>query len=425
MNSRPRHITLLFTLVALLLAAMPALAHASPDGDDDPTYNAGSAFGTQYSSLFTDREGELEQPRPVTDQDPGDGSSVTAVVMYYDNEVGEGYFLRLTRFDVNGQPTGFGGDGISEQDLPDRQEIDELLDIRVLSDGTFWVLARSENGEELLRYHFKADGTFTDSDSVVVSELPGDCQYDDWITRDTYDYEYYDGYIVAARVKADGGVAALWDCIPYSNGTLKVIGGGSDNDVYVTAYEATDGVEYASRALPDEVSYGEDLEFGPNGDPYALVGTYPEEDPVEEVEDRIGENGTSQVFHVNDDADLTLADPTGGSVPIDGLPVDLAVDSQARPLVWTQPQLARADDGNNHWNIWRLTAATLELDTGWGSGGEAVISDPRLAHAFGGVLYWQEKRNFLTVRPGDKVLATGGYQPQDLGGGAPTATTTA
>ena len=55
MTSRARRLPILLTLVAVLMAALPALAQASPDGDDDPTYNAGSAFGTRYSSLQNDR----------------------------------------------------------------------------------------------------------------------------------------------------------------------------------------------------------------------------------------------------------------------------------------------------------------------------------------------------------------------------------
>ena len=58
MTSRARHLTLLFSLVAVLIAALPSLAQASPDGDDDPTYNAGSAFGTHYTLLVDpDAEG--------------------------------------------------------------------------------------------------------------------------------------------------------------------------------------------------------------------------------------------------------------------------------------------------------------------------------------------------------------------------------
>jgi len=395
-NSRPRHFTLLLTLVALLLAAMPALAHASPDGDDDPTYNAGGTFGTQYSPIG---DGTLlENPRPVTDQD-SDGSSVTAVVIGRDSSESP-YLIRLTRFDVNGQPAGFGGDGISEEPIPSGDAIDELLDIRILSDGTFWVLARGSrdgvggDGEVLLRYLFTAAGVLDDNDASI---LPEPCQPEENGTRDLE--TQYEGFVVAARVKANGDVAALWDCVPENDYDWE------DHRVFVTSYLPTSSLESASRELPDPVSYGNDLELGPTGDPYALVGIYAD------MEDRIVGAGTSQVFHVNADATLTLAAPVEGSHQLDGLPVDLAVDSQARPVVWTQPEIPFRADGNNHWNIWRLTPA-LALDTGWGTDGQAIVSDPRLAFAFGGSSQFEEKHNFLTVRPGDKVLATGGYLSQ-------------
>ncbi len=40
---------------------------------------------------------------------------------------------------------------------------------------------------------------------------------------------------------------------------------------------------------------------------------------------------------------------------VNGLPIDLAVDSQARPVVWTEPRIALRGSGND-WNIWRLKA---------------------------------------------------------------------
>ena len=122
----------------------------------------------------------------------------------------------------------------------------------------------------------------------------------------------------------------------------------------------------------------------------------------------VGVGGSSQVFHVNADATLTLADPTGGSEELDGLPVDLAVDSQARPVVWTEDvNPALPPDGNNHWIVWRLKALDLTLDTSWGDNGKATITDPRLAFATGGAVQDEVKVNFLTVRAGNKVLATG------------------
>ena len=108
MTSRARHLTLLFSLVAVLVAAaLPSLAQASPDGDDDPTYNAGSAFGTRYSSLDLGQSHYLARAKPVTDQDAADGSSVTATLIEEPTKGPASYYLRLTRFDVNGLPSGF------------------------------------------------------------------------------------------------------------------------------------------------------------------------------------------------------------------------------------------------------------------------------------------------------------------------------
>ena len=192
--------------------------------------------------------------------------------------------MRLTRFDINGQPTGFpegvGADGISVQDLPDTDEISELLDIRILS-NSFWVLARGfrdgfavNQGNVLLRYHFNADGVLQNDDKA--SKLPVPCQPVLDIGASITAVTQYTGNIVAARVKANGDVAALWDCIPQNN--YRGIAYCEDHRVFATLYGPTDSVETAARELPDTVSYGNDLELGPTGDPYALVGICPRGD---------------------------------------------------------------------------------------------------------------------------------------------------
>ncbi len=398
-----RRLTLLIFLVAALLAALPALAQASPDGDDDPTYNAGSAFGTQYSLI--DGESSLGGARPVTDHETTGGSSVTAAVV----RTGEtSQSIRLTRFNTNGQPAGFGGDGISVQAIPvNDHSITELLDIRILSRrhvlGPGAGLPESfgeGQGDILLRYHFDVDGVLQTDD--VASKLPVPCQPDMQNGSGIQEVTQYVGAVVAARVKANGDVAALWDCIPQHDYSSRAVEYCEDNWVFVTSYGPADVVETAARKLPETVSYGNDLELGPTGDPYALVGICPPE-----IIPLVGVDGSSQVFHVNADATLTLADPAAGSEELDGLPVDLAVDSQARPVVWTEdvnPVLPA--DGNNHWIVWRLKALDLTLDTSWGDAGKATITDPRLAFATGGGGP-EVKVNFLTVRPDNKVLATG------------------
>ena len=84
----------------------------------------------------------------------------------------------------------------------------------------------------------------------------------------------YTGYIVAARVKANGDVAALWDCIPQND--YRGVAYCEDYRVFVTSYGPDQPVETAARELPETVSYGNDLELGPTGDPYALVGICPQ-----------------------------------------------------------------------------------------------------------------------------------------------------
>ncbi len=208
MTSRSRHLTLLFSLVAVLLAAaLPSLAQASPDGDDDPTYNAGPAFGTRYSSLESDRSGYVTGARPVTDQAP-DGSSVTANLMIAYDKGPSGYYLRLTRFGTDGLPTGFQS---NEVDLTDEDaEYEELLDLRVLADGTFVVLiagSQPGNSQTLFLRHYDANGVEVANSSRTYG-IPEDCLPD----LETRGFRGISGYLQAARVGADGSVHALWDC---------------------------------------------------------------------------------------------------------------------------------------------------------------------------------------------------------------------
>ena len=402
MTSRPRHLTLLFSLVAVLLAAaLPSPAQASPDGDDDPTYNAGSEFGTRYSSLASERNGNLTGARPVTDQAP-DGSSVTATLLETFNKGPSEFYLRLTRYGTDGLPAGFVS---QEVELDDEDaEYEELLDLRVLADGTFVVLiagSQPGNSQTLFLRHFDANGAEV-ANSDRAYGIPEDCVPSDRGFRGIY------GYLQAARVGADGSVHALWDCAfdeEEEEGPDVTTRGGQqdpDFDTYVAYYGpgAADQPTSTDTAPVNDAYYGEDLELGPNGDPYVLTGDEPTNGS------RLGFAPVSNVTHFTA-ADL---DEVGQSVNVTGRPIDLAVDSQARPVVWTQPTVANRG-AENEWNIWRLKADLSDLDGSWGDNGEAVVSDPRLSYAYESAA-GSRHYHFLTVRPGDKVLAEGRYRPQ-------------
>ena len=394
MTSRARTLTLLLILVGALTVAATALA--SPDGDDDPTYNAGSGFGTRYTLLPSGQfDSHTSGARPVTDQAP-DGSSVTAVLMHiHTGNESANYGLHLSRLGIDGKPTGF---GTTLADLPGTSEetYRELLDIRVLSDGRFVVLARrsESNGNALVAATFTAAGTSVSTTTYIACGL-GEVDPPKRIA-----VAYDNAELDAARVEADGHVSSLWDCTAPEGDRLVADGTA---DVYV---ERSNGAtQTASQMLP-RGDYGEDLELGPNGDPYALVGEYPEE-----TGSRAGTIGTSHVFHLAQGT-LALQPAADGSLALDGLPVDLAVDNHSRPLVWTQTAGSNGA-GVDDWRIFRVVAGLTGLDTTWGTLGEAVVSDPRLQQAFGGKD--NSKRFFLTVRPDDRVLATGGYQGQQGG----------
>ena len=106
------------------------------------------------------------------------------------------------------------------------------------------------------------------------------------------------GYLQAARVGADGGVHALWDCAYDEPEEQSPPRGGtpddSDFDTYVTYYgPGADSEDFSSIASPvDSSEYGEDLELGPNGDPYVLAGSYTFDDNRADIS-----SGTSNVTH--------------------------------------------------------------------------------------------------------------------------------
>ena len=119
------------------------------------------------------------------------------------------------------------------------------------------------------------------------------------------------------------------------------------------------------------------------------------------------------MFHLQK-ATLTLQPEATGGLDIPGLPVDLAVDSKARPVVWTSPEVDTRGGGNRTWSIYRVVPGLTELDGTWGNAGLAEVSNPRLDFA-SGAQFSRFKSNYLTVRPDDRVLATGGYLPEDTG----------
>ena len=315
----------------------------------------------------------------MTDQDAADGSSVTATLIATESK-GTLYDLRLTRFGLDGLPSGFGTTQVS---LPSRTEYTELLDLRVLADRSFVVLIRGRdfygNGDQtLFLRRYTANGEEV-PDSAREYGLPADCVPP--VASRAQGSSELVGYIKAARVTATGGAFGLWDCayeeIEDSENLRSTRGSGADPfGTYVTP-ERRRRRPRGSRAMTVElqdVDYGLDLEFGPTGDPYALTGTY-----TKSVGRIAAYRGTSTVFHVKAD-DLSIVNR---SRDVPGLPVDLAVDSQARPVVWTEAADVPDRGSSATWHIWRLTAPSMsDFDTSWNGDGEAVVSDPRLDYAY-------------------------------------------
>jgi hypothetical protein len=378
-HGRPRHLIALFISIVALLAVGAGAAQASPAGDDDTPYGT---QGTAFTGIA-----DFPITKPVTVQDPTDKSSVTAVITD-----GEGDpVLRLTRYDTSGHLTGLDG-GTGKASVGEFPPVDDLLDIRVLSNGNIVVVGRGGN-EDMVVWVFDSAGNQIHFNNY---DLPQNCFTDeegtstDLSTKSDRVRLEYDGDVVdAARVRADGGVYALWDCDEQSDNaydfsTQEV---GDHHSVLVT-YASDAGAEGNNLDVPYQ--YGEDVEIGPDGRPYTLGLDNDNEDPE------------SSVYRA--DTGVTgLDEPTDGSDLIDGYPVDLAVDSAGRPVVWTVPN----DDGSTTWDITRLVNSDLTIDGTWGDGGTKELTDSRQGDVYGGQSVGERDDSFLTIRPGDKVLVTG------------------
>ena len=294
----PAHLTLLLTLVAVLLAALPALAQASPDGDDDPTYNAGSAFGTQYSPL--DHREQLVPLRRQAGHRPGTGRLERDGVLMF--ERGEGRWvlpaadpLRLQR-----PAHRLHEPGRHQRPVPGRRRSTTPSSWTSAS----WPTARSwfccaaaarrrAAGERLGPPRYDADGEELDS---AVRRAPGPCE----VRRNggsRIAVPEVRGFVDAARVNADGAVSALWDCIH---------GRGIRRQVYDRAF-ADDGTmacsspstrrATTSRPTPSEIRAATTARTW-SWDRTAILRAGRRPIPPTLIE-RFGENGTSQVFHVN------------------------------------------------------------------------------------------------------------------------------
>ena len=211
------------------------------------------------------------------------------------------------------------------------------------------------------------------------------------------------GYGRAARVNASGAISALWDCyfVPDDESGENLRALRQRVGVFVAQYPTVGHVESDSVETPGV--YGEDLELGPNGDPTPGRRLRQRRPPSLSGRER-GPSGDLG-------GDLTATEEDLYQVP--GRPVDLAVDSQGRSVVWTEPELTRGSPGQT-WFIWRLIPDRSALDSSWGDEGRADVSDPRLGNPRSGGDYLDDEEAYLTVRPGDKVLATDGYRPQKV-----------
>jgi hypothetical protein len=362
-----------------LLAVGAGAAQASPAGDDDTPYGT---QGTAFSDI-----GDFPESKPVTDQDPTNGSSVTAVVTNNDGD----QVLRLTRYDLNGNPTGLDS-GTGKASVSGFPDIDDLLDLRVLANGNFVVVARGDDSN-MVTWEFSPAGA-----QVQFSDngLPANCFSDDGGTGTTTDAapapsgrvgSYEDDTVDAARVRADGGVYALWDCSEQTEGygysDSSGLAAGDHHTVLVT-YASQAGIEGENLDVP--YAYGDDVEIGPDGRPYTLGRV---DDP---------EIRKSTVYR----ADTGLTTLSGASERVDGYPVDLAVDGAGRPVVWTVP-----DTPSSTWDITRLDTSDLLVDHSWGDNGVKELTDSRQGEVYGGDSIEDRDDSFLTVRPGDKVLVTG------------------
>ena len=183
-TSRLRHLTLLFSLVAVLSPCSRLAGPRQPGRRRRPDLQRGQARSARSYSLARRRpNGSLAGAEPVTDQDAGRLQRDRDAARRSPVE-GGCYSIRLTRFDIDGLPTGFDEPAMSRSDRSRATtRYEELLDMRdaeptarsvVLTRG---LRERGDSQSDMfLRYHFDANGADDADSDTWRTELPADCE---------------------------------------------------------------------------------------------------------------------------------------------------------------------------------------------------------------------------------------------------------
>jgi hypothetical protein len=395
---RPVAVVAVLTLLFVLLAAVQARA----DGEEDPT------FGTAGTSFLSLDDVADVQSNSAMDIAP-DGTRVTAIGVDLSEEIrGEGdEAIRLARLDDAGNPTGF---GTNTEPIFD---IDEIFDLRVLSDGTIVVVGEADDEDSPA----PTRGAFLDGFNVMIFDADGELtDQRDYVAPDCMP----DASPTTAQIGSDGTVYALWgdeedSCEEQASGR-----GAEPEPTGGKVVEAFDQGLRQGVTLPDIMAEGTDVALGPEGDVFVLGqgtggggGGGGARGPAFEF---------SVVFRLASFLDLDEDYGNNPKVPgafLSGAPVDLDVDQDGRALVWTDdvlPERGQQSADEGIWFIWRLDPEG-GIDPEFDDDGVAIIEDERLGFPRCDCTE-SGKNSWLRHQSDGKVVALG-LGPQEIFRGFP------
>jgi uncharacterized delta-60 repeat protein len=363
MPSLPRRVAATLTLCLAVVAVSAGTAVAGP-GDLDPTFDAD---GSAFVPLSDNQELRIATPRVAQAPD----GTLVAAAMLNDREAcqlcetmrgrtrGE---LHVVRLNQAGQVT----------DQADFDVSGQILDIRVLADGTIAIVWRDR------------------PDQLLLVWLTPELDYIDDAFRDASDSCDTDGELADAAIRADGKVVAAWNC------------GG---DLVELLDDTLDPVEGFDDSGLDELNPIEDLALSPSGVIHILTSS--ETKGANDVRvSRLLADGPLDVSYGQGGEALYagLHGPASGPRPFppnsgDGAP--LAVDSTGRAVV------ALNTDTLGRWEHVRFTPAGELDEAGFGVEGLSVVESELIAG----------QPTHVTIQHDDKILSVG-YEISALTRGA-------
>ena len=387
-----RTIAVASALLCLAVAAGPAWA----DGEDDPTFgDRGTSWvglGEDTSPLFDERRGNGLPPR--SDQAP-DGSIITAMPIELDDEStnsrgGGDVVIRVTRMDGAGKLSGLDGDGIVDVDV---EQLNDMLDVKVLADGRIVVVAdayvghlEGRSSSRVLAIH-TLDASGAENDPPQEFLPPDGC-------------ENANAEPAAADVAADGRVFVAWDC---------------KGGVIVTRY-------IGDQEIAEELDYSQAtaLVFV-DGHVYLLAETGMSQERLNLAASVVGKLDGDLVFD-----DAYGSDGFGSLLP--GYPIDLTVGPGSEVTAWTtdgpptqgaqDPLRGSGEQPPETWHFYNLDMAG-EPDESWDEDGHAAIQHEdigplSICRRRGGGVGCESELPQLAAQPDGKIVAVG-YPPLEDG----------